>query len=96
MILPLREKVTGAGAENTVVDQGVRSKRIRPEWLMHQEPMQKPFEKAGVQEETDKPCRPFQGFCHSFLFPYPGWAKFAGEPKKRKGQTDPLPLLRRS
>src|SRR5712692_8455364 len=33
----------------------------------------KPFEKTGVQEKTDKPCRPFQGFYHSFLFP--GWAK---------------------
>ena len=30
VVLPRGEKISGAGAENAVVDQGVRSKRIRP------------------------------------------------------------------
>ena len=39
VVLSLRQEISGAGAENAVMDQGVRSKRVRPKGLVHQEPM---------------------------------------------------------
>jgi len=53
-ILILREKIGWASTKDAVVDQGVGAKRIRPYGLVHHKPMQKPFEKAGVEKKRDK------------------------------------------
>ena len=53
-ILSAREKISLAGTKDTVVDQGVRAKGVRPERLVHQETMEKPFEEAGIEKKRDK------------------------------------------
>jgi len=67
-MLVAREKIGRARAKNAVMDQGVRTKRIRPEGLMHQKAMQNPFEKAGVEKKGNKACGfGEENLCCSFL-----------------------------
>src|SRR5712692_6556386 len=61
VVLPRGEKISGPGAENTVVDQGVRSKRIRPKWLMHQEPIKNHSKKLAYRKRPINPAAHSRG-----------------------------------
>jgi hypothetical protein len=50
-ILVLQKKIGWTRTEDTVMDQGMRAKRIRPDGLVHQKPMQEPFKKTGIEKE---------------------------------------------
>jgi hypothetical protein len=55
-IFVLQKKIGWTRTEDTVVDQGMGAKRIRPEGLVHQKPVQNPFKEAGVEKTSDKAC----------------------------------------
>jgi hypothetical protein len=55
-ILVLQKKIRRTRTKDTVVDQGMGAKRIRPEGLVHQKPVQNPFKEAGVEKKGDKAC----------------------------------------
>ena len=66
-ILVVREEIGRPRTEDTVVDQGMGLKWIRPDGLVHQKPVQNPFEKTGVKKKRYKPGSLGKMKCHFSL-----------------------------